>query len=757
MKMISTINRLALMGIVSVLLPLSAVAETLFVEAESLEQHGGWKLDTQFIDTMGSPYLLAHGLGEPVKNATGEVEIKKAGEYRVLVRTKDWVAYWNTPGAPGKFEVSIAGKKAGVFGDKGKDWHWQEGQTLSLAAGKHTLELKDLTGFNGRCDAIILTTDQSYKAPNSNEPLAVWRKRLLGHPDKPEDAGKFDFVIVGGGYGGMGAAISAARMGLKVALIQNRPVLGGNGSSEVRVWAMGGTRRGLYPHLGGIVEEFMDKAKLSPGTYEEFGDAKKEAIIRREENISLFLNTHAYKVEAKVNRIQSITALDTRNGRELVFKAPLFADCTGHGTIGYLAGADHTIQEKGHLGMSNMWRWEEADSNREFPKTDWALDLVMDDFPYPVRGHGQWFWESGYDMHPIDELELTRDWNLRAVFGAFNAMKNKDGREKHRNAYMTWVAYVGGTRESRQLLGDVILNREDIIGKKQFDDGTVPTTWSIDLHYPREQYAVKFPDNPFISKAVHDRSVDRKSGYPVPYRCFYSRNIENLFMAGRNVSVTREALGTVRVMKTGGMMGEVVGKAASICLQNNCAPRDVYHNYLGVLKDLISRPGVMRRDTLEGEFYIADDAVRLMPPDIEFYDPAMLPGIVIDDVKAKLSDGWKSGEGLKEYIGDNYRYHSAGKEGSATYEWKVEATGTFEVRVSHQPHPNRSSKTKIQIHAADGVKEKLVNQQEAGKLAFGFVSLGEYYFRKGQTGKVVILSEGADGNVHADAVQILKK
>jgi len=734
----------------------SASTATLFVEAESFDTHGGWKLDTQFIENMGSPYLLAHGLGQPVKDATKSIEVPETGEYRVLVRTKDWVAVWDAEGKPGRFELHIDGASTGEYGSEGAQWHWQEGKTVSLKKGTHELTLKDLTGFDGRCDAIILTTDKGYQAPNSNEPLAAWRKRLLGLADKAEVKDGYDLVVIGGGYAGMASAISGARMGCKVALIQNRPVLGGNGSSEIRVWAMGGTRRGLYPHLGGIVEEFMDKATLSPGTYEEFGDDKKEELVRAEDKIDLHLNTHAYKVKTQGSRIESVTAFNTRTGQEIVFKGTLFADCTGHGTIGALAGADHTIQEEGHLGMSNMWRWEEGEKPVEFPEASWALDLKMDDFPYPVRGHGQWFWESGFDKHPIHDLELIRDWNLRAVYGAFNAMKNKDGREKHRTAYLTWVAYVGGTRESRQLMGDIVLTREDIVEKKAFDDGCVPTTWDIDLHYPREQYAKSYPDNPFISKAVFDKSVDRKEGYPVPYRCFYSRNIENLFMAGRNVSVTHEALGTVRVMKTGGMMGEVVGKAASICKAHACLPRDVYHNYLGELKELMSIRGVSRRDSVESPIYIPKDAPHLMPPGVEDQAPTMTPGLVIDGAQADVKGDWKSGEGLKNYIGDHYLYLGGKARGSVAFEWTPEETGVFDVRVSHQPHPNRSSRTKVQLHAADGVKDHLVNQQEEPKLPGGFVSLGEHYFRKGVKASVVILTDGADGNVHADAVQIIK-
>ncbi|MFN3487409.1 MAG: FAD-dependent oxidoreductase, partial [Planctomycetota bacterium] len=143
--------------------------------------------------------------------------------------------------------------------------------------------------------------------------------------------------------------------------------------------------------------------------------------------------------------------------------------------------------------------------------------------------------------------------------------------------------------------------RDDIVNRRPFPDGCVPTTWDIDLHYPKEQYMKKYPDNPFISKGVFDRAVDRQHGYPVPYRCFYSRNIENLFMAGRCVSVTHEALGTVRVQRTGGMIGEVVGKAAALCVRHACLPRDVYTSHLEDLKRLLRLPGAKRMDVAHGQ------------------------------------------------------------------------------------------------------------------------------------------------------------
>ncbi|MEW6303370.1 MAG: FAD-dependent oxidoreductase [Verrucomicrobiota bacterium] len=749
---------LAVLALLCLATASARAADTVLVEAESFKDHGGWSLDTQFIEIMGSPYLLAHGLGEPVKDAATAVKFPSTGKYRVLVRTKDWVARWKAAGQPGKFQLLIDGQPlTETFGTKGAEWFWHDGGTVEISKPQVTLALRDLTGFDGRCDAILFTKDASFVPPNDVTALPSWRRKLLGGSERITEAGPYDVVVVGGGYSGMGTAISAARMGCKVALIQNRPVLGGNGSSEIRVWAMGGTRRGLYPNLGEIVEEFMDRAKASPGTFEEFGDEKKEAVVRAEKNISLHLNTHAFSVELSPDkkRIVSITGFNTMTGEATRFKGVLFADCTGHATIGALAGADHTTKEEGHLGMSNMWRWEDTGKPQKFPATPWALDMTMEDFPYPRRGLGEWFWESGFDKHPLHDLEYTRDWNLRAVYGAFHTMKNKDGAKDHPNAKLVWVAYIGGTRESRQLLGDVILTRDDISTKKSFPDGCVPTTWDIDLHYPKEQYAKKFPENPFISKAVFDKAVDRNHGYPVPYRCFYSRNIENLFMAGRCISVTHEALGTVRVMKTGGMIGEVVGKAASLCLKYNCTPRDVYHNYFNELKELMNLKGVTRRDTVTGPFYTAANAAQLPPPEVTFLDPAKLPGIVVDDDKAKVSGKWTAGEGLKGYVGKHYLYAGKGAPASITYEFTVPKTGNYEVRVSYGMHENRASNTPVVIRSAEGEKTVRINQKKAPPLEKGFISVGTYRFEAGKPAAVAITNDGVDGNAHADAVQLL--
>ena len=777
--------------IATIILGLSAVfsqaADPIFIEAESFSKHGGWSLDTQFVIGMGSSYLLAHGVGKPVEDATTECAIPAAGKYHVWVRTKDWVAPWKATGKPGRFQLLVNGKPLPTeFGTEGAEWHWQDGGTLELSAGTTKLALHDLTGFDGRCDAILLSSDPEFHPPQGAE-LSEARKKWLNLPAEPEDAGEFDLVVVGGGYSGMGAAISAARQSLKVAFIQDRFVLGGNGSSEIRVWANGGTMRGKYPHLGEIIEEFADHAPDCPADPAYFGADVKEQVCRREKNLSLFLGhfVNDADVDNATHQIRSVTALDVRTGHLRRFRGKFFVDCTGHGELGAQAGAKYEMEPKGRMGMSNLWYWQDEETPQSWTATPWALPLEIGDFPAPRKSKstiegkpflkGEWFWESGFDKNPIEGAELIRDWNLRAAYGAFNAMKTGPEKAKHTNTALKWVAYVGGPRESRLLRGDVILSREDIVSGREFPDGTVPTTWDIDLHYPKEQYAKKFPDNPFISRAEFGAGVDKKEGYPVPYRCFYSTNIPNLFMAGRCISVTHQALGTIRVMRTCGMMGEVVGKAAYICVAKNVDPRGVYEKHLPLLLELVSQPGAMRRDSLDGKLYRDTTIKEVSPFFRKEADPQSLAartptapakpqastitgltGIIIDDNAAVFSGKWGEGADLVPHIGEGYHY-SKTTDAEVRFPFIVEKPGRYELRLAWAGHKNRATKVPCRIERGTEQLLKLkLNQQENSGDDKGFHSLGVFDFQPGKTNAVILSAAGANGYVHADCLQVVE-
>jgi len=762
-------------------------ADTVFVEAESLASQGGWKLDTAFTNIVGSPYLLAHGLGKPVADATGTVRIPAAGEYRVWVRTKDWVAHWNAPGTPGRFQLIVNGQPvAAEFGTKGAEWHWQEGGKVTLPAGDVKIALHDLTGFAGRADAILFSKDASF-VPPEGEALVAARSQW-NSPKGAEDQGEFDLVVVGGGYGGLGAALSASRQSLKVAFIQDRFVLGGNGSSEIGVWAMGGTTRGKYPHLGEMIEEIGDRSPDSPGRVDSFGDELKEQVVRKEKNISLFLGHFATGVTMDGNRIAAVKAIDVKTGREKVFRAKFVADTTGHGWVGAYAGATFRTEPNKRMGMSNMWFYQDEAQASTWPATPWALPLEMGDFPLLQKSKSQindkpfmkaeWFWESGFDQDPIKDLEYIRDWNFRAMYGAFSALKNGAQKDKYALAELKWASHVGGPRESRLFDGDLILNKDNIVQRTDFPDGCVPTTWDIDLHYAKEQFAKKFPENPFISRAAfgyvdangkHVAAVDRRNGYPLPYRLFYSKNINNLFFAGRHISVTHEALGTVRVMRTIGMMGEVVGKAAYLAVRENTDPRGVYEKHLPDLIKLMEQPGRMRRSDLRSELFldssIADfkelpvgkmnldltkgTGSKLSTDDLK--ELAKLGGIVVDDAQAKFEGKWTQGHGLP-HLATGYHY-GAGAGNRATYAFEVKAAGKYELRGYWEGHENRSGNALLTINRAGEKPVALRLNQKTGVIEKPTV-LGKFTFAAG-THTLVLSTDGAKGNVHADAFQLV--
>jgi hypothetical protein len=613
-------------------------ADELLIDAEGFTDLGGWVVDQQSMDQMGSPYLMAHGLGEPVADARTTFQIRRGGQHRIWVRTRDWVGKWkgdefNGPmkasGSPGIFHLVLNERPLEIlFGETGAEWHWQDGGTIELAAGEHRLALRDLTGFNGRCDAILLSDSPGFVPGGSLDEIQALRGRLLPGQQVVKEKGGYDLVVVGGGMAGICAAVSAARYGCSVALIQDRPVLGGNNSSEVRVGLSGLIRKKPYPELGNLVEQLgpvghwnlweanrrpeleyskeilaiiqkhPEKKEHNAGDASNYQDDKKLRYVLAERNITLLLNTRANGVEMKDGRIAAVLAQDIRSGGKLKISGRIFADCTGDGNLGYLAKADFRIgrESKAHtgeelapsvednlvMGTSVQWNTRVEEEASGFPKTPWAVAFTEETCVETVRG--DWDWETGALLNNATRMEEIRDYALRVVFGNWNVLKNSADpkrQKKFAKRKLNWVAYIGGKRESRRLMGDFVLRQQDIVGRIPYPDASVTTTWTIDLHYPEKPLCAC---DAFQSKA-HHVTIDP---YPIPYRCFYSRNVPNLMMAGRNISVSHVALGTVRVMRTTGMMGEVVGMANAVMKEHQCLPREVYTDHLARLKQLMA-------------------------------------------------------------------------------------------------------------------------------------------------------------------------
>lgn len=571
----------------------------LFIEAESFAKKGGWVVDQQFMDLMGSSYLMAHGMGEPVEDAQTEVTFPEKGTYYVYVRTYNWTSPWKDGEGPGKFSLYVGNKKlASPLGCEGNAWMWQAAGKVTIKDVNMELRLHDLTGFNGRCDAIYFTTEEGAVPPSDVAALEKFRREKLNLPEEAPLAGEYDLVVVGAGIAGMSAAVSAARLGCKVALLNDRPVIGGNNSSEIRVHLGGRIEAGPYKELGNLQKEFGPTrgGNAQPADYYE--DQKKMDWLLKEKNVSLFTNYRAIAVEKEGDRITAVIAKHIETGEEKRFEAPLFSDCTGDGTIGYLAGADYRMgresrdefgestapeqADKMTMGASVQWYSEDTKKASSFPQFEYGVDFNEKNCEKVTMG--EWTWETGMNYDQIKDFERIRDYGMLVVYSNWSYLKNEmKENDVYKNRKLAWVAYISGKRESRRLMGDYILKEDDLRKHVVHEDGSAASTWSIDLHYPDPKNTENFPGQEFKSIAKHINIYP----YPIPYRCLYSRNIDNLFMAGRNISVTHVALGTVRVMRTTGMMGEVVGMAASICKKYQVNPRSVYQSHLPELKELM--------------------------------------------------------------------------------------------------------------------------------------------------------------------------
>lgn len=563
-----------------------------FLEAENFDRLGGWVIDQQSMETLHSSYIMAHGMGVPVADAETRVRIDAPGHYRVWARTRDWTAVWQVPDSAGKFQLIADGTPlSATLGTNGADWAWQRAGDVWLDAGVHTLALHDLTGFNGRCDAVYLTD-----APGIPDDPDEIRARLHCS-DVQTEAETYDLIVVGGGIAGICTALAALRSGVRTLLLHDRPVLGGCNSSEIRVCMGGQINLPPYERLGDVVKEIApitgSPQRFEAKYYEDdrkllaFENGGYAHCVRRNQCVTA--------VETDAGRIRAVICTDVRTGQKRRFRAALFADCTGDAVVARLAGASvmygresadtfgeslaPAAAQKIVMGHSIRWYAERVDSAAPFPDVDWGLRL-SDETCLNVY-NGDWEQETGFSRDMVREIEYIRDFGLRAIFANWAYQKNHFARKAEFADYrLKWVSPLGGKRESYRVVGDYILRQQDIENHVPYADGTACMTWDLDMHFPDPDNAARFGE-PFRSFAYH-RGFGQP--YPVPYRCLYARDVDNLFLGGRIVSASHVAFSALRVMRTLGQLGEVVGMAAGICCAHGCLPRAVGDRYLPELR-----------------------------------------------------------------------------------------------------------------------------------------------------------------------------
>lgn len=583
----------------------SAQARSLLVQAIDFDHRGGWVLDSQFDAQMGAPYLLAHGLGVPVADARTTVDIRTAGDYRVWVRTKDWVPSHH----PGRFIVSIGEHTVDKeFGASGRGWAWEDAGTLRLTSGLVDVVLHDVTGFDARCDAILLTMDDGLPPNGTDFRARQWRRELRGMHDALDYGGHFDVVIVGGGVTGAAATLAAARLGLRTALLHNRSVLGGNASVEIGLTPRGET--------GPLVRELTAR--------HPDGDLMARQVLDAEPNASLFTDHEVFGAHTDGRRVTAIDARDNLTGRERRFAARLVIDCSGTAIVGLLAGArtldgnesaaefgepsapaEHLDQRHGH---TVFFRTREHSDPVTFPDVPWAQVVAkdyanlngqlvkpgVDNGPGPVAGRfrnpdphtrrrmlypATHFWEYGQWLDPYTQGEEIRDHLLCAIYGTFANVKAFEP-DAYANLALDWVAFVAGQGEFRRYLGDYVLTENDIRDHRPFTDAVTINSGPFCLHYPIDDT---------YDFRLRDWKWDTRDGLPfdIPFRCLYSADLDNVMMAGKHISVTHIAGSVTKFMGNGAQHAIATAAAAVICLKYDRSPSQLSDPHLNEVRELI--------------------------------------------------------------------------------------------------------------------------------------------------------------------------
>lgn len=395
---------------------------------------------------------------------------------------------------------------------------------------------------------------------------------------------KVDLCVVGGGLAGLCAAVSAARHGIKVALMQDRPVLGGNASSEIRMWVCGAN--GTNVRETGIVEElFLENYYRNTNLSFSIWDSVLYEKARFEPNITLLLNCTCQQAKMDgENRIKSVRGWQLTTETYHTVEATYFADCSGDSILAPLTGAEFMlgreakadfgerigpdVADKKTMGMSCLFQIRETDRPQPFIPPTWAYKYPTDEC-LKERPHdtvtNYWWIELGGDQDSIHDTEELKDELLKIAFGVWDHMKNY-GDHGVENWVMDWIGFLPGKRESRRYVGDYVVTQNDVEAEGRMDDIIAYAGWTMDDHFPEGFYYDG--GHPTIYHPA-------PSPWGIPFRSVYSKNIENLFFAGRNISVTHAALSSSRVMATCGLLGQAVGTAASIAVKDGVPIRGI--------------------------------------------------------------------------------------------------------------------------------------------------------------------------------------
>ncbi len=395
-----------------------------------------------------------------------------------------------------------------------------------------------------------------------------------------------DIVVVGGGMAGICAAVAAARSGEKVVLVQNRSRLGGNASSEIRMHISGASQLKAGWRETGILEEIMldDAVHNLNNAYPMFDFILYNKVIS-ESNITLLLDTALFDVVKKDDRISSVTAFCSPTEEIYEISAAHFADCTGDGTLGALAGAEYMrgrearsewnesfgpdVPDDGGMGNSLLFMASEYDKPMPFVPPKWSRKYEFEDFRhrkiYSLE-YGYWWLELAGEYDVINDGQQLRHELLAVLFGVWDYIKNSGNHPESENWALTWVGMIQGKRESRRITGDFVMTQHDVQVSKDFPDRVGYGGWPLDDHPTAGMDDLTIKPN---------RSIHLKAPYSIPLRCLYSKSVSNLWMAGRDISVSHAALSSTRVMATCSVLGQAIGVAMSYAKQNKLNGRQI--------------------------------------------------------------------------------------------------------------------------------------------------------------------------------------